>query len=305
MVVALFGLFLLAAGGTLGTLVALGTVPLEKLAFWRSPPPKEPTIPAGYVAVPISAKPIAAYVKVTRDHLFNTKTGRFASVYLPPDQITPEMKVRMNDVMGRVLDHDKPAGYVFTEKDFLPPGTREGWTAGIPPGKRAFRLDAGRIAGVHGLRAGDRIDIVASVPLDKPRHGRTEPWASQPAKQAEVRVLVQDGVIVAPVAARAMPTTTSSLTQGTRTSTRPVEEILIAVAPEEVSRLSEAETLEYGLTAVAHSGHPDDQAFAAERVADPPAPPRPRAIETIVGSKRHTVFFPPDGGSPVTWEAKR
>lgn len=296
---------LIGGAGTVGTLAATGTVDLASLAFWRTKPLEEPRIPPGAVAVPISARPIPAYTKLTRDHLFNAKTGKFAFVYLMPDQLQPGMLVKLSDLMGRVLDHDKPAGYAFTERDFLPEGTREGITAGVPPGKRAYRLDASKVAGVHGLQAGDHVDLVASVPLDAKGRGVTLLPASrvgpQPAKQADIRVIVQDGVIVSPVTMRAVPMTTSSLTQGARTTTRPVQEIVIAVEPDEVPRLSEAESLEYSLTAVAHSGHPDrtvDARITTRRDDSSSA----RIIESIVGTKRQTVYFPPSSRSPIKLE---
>ena len=58
------------------------------------------------------------------------------------------MLVNVSDVIGRVLEHEKTPGYVFTEADFLPKGTREGIVAGIPAGKRAIRLSADRVDGL-------------------------------------------------------------------------------------------------------------------------------------------------------------
>lgn len=299
----------LAAGATFGVLAGAGVVDTSKLAFWRKAEAPQPAPPADAIAVPICARPVPAYTKILRDHLFNTKTGKFAYVYLRREDIKPGTLTSMSEILGRVLVHDKSAGYAFTERDFAPQGTREGLTAGIPPGKRAYRLEASRIAGVHGLLAGDHLDVIASVPLDLKNAAALPPavrLGPRPAKQAEVRLIVRDGVVVTPVTTRAVPLTTSTLTQGARNTTRPVQEIVIAVDPDEVRRLSEAESLEYGLTAVAHSGVPGDESEPPATTADesPDGAAAPRVIETIVGGKRQTVYFPPGSDTPVKIEAK-
>src|SRR6266550_4471959 len=66
-------------------------------------------------------------------------------VFLPPRAVTKEMLLNISDIIGRVLDGDKKPGYVFTDADFLPRGTREGLVAGIPAGKRAIRISAERV----------------------------------------------------------------------------------------------------------------------------------------------------------------
>ena len=114
----------------LGVLMAVGVVDLSKL---RSNKPNT----AGLIPVPTPAKLISAYTRVRRDHLWDAANTRFTVVYLPPRAVTPEMITNIADIIGRVLDHDKEPGYVFTQEDFLPKGTREGLVAGIPEIGRA------------------------------------------------------------------------------------------------------------------------------------------------------------------------
>ena len=160
----LFFALLIGVVGTGGTLAAMGQLDLSFIPFFKK---EGPQIPPGAIPIPISGRAIPAYTKITRDDLFDAKSGKFAFVYLQQDQIAPQTMLQMTEVLGRVLDHDKPAGYVFTEKDFMPKGTRSGLTAGIPPGKRAYRLDASKISGVHGLQSGDHLDLIASAPLEQ------------------------------------------------------------------------------------------------------------------------------------------
>jgi hypothetical protein len=75
-------------------------------------------------------------------------------------------------------------------------------------------------------------------------------------KRGIVRPLVQDGVVVTPVRTREVPISSSSLMQGTTTRTVPVQEIVLAVDPQEVAPLAEAMDLEYEIICVARSGRP-------------------------------------------------
>jgi Flp pilus assembly protein CpaB len=226
----------------------------------------------GLVAVPVPARAIAAYARVTRDHFWDPANTRLTVVYLPPAAVTPEMLTRLTDILGRVLDHDKPAGFVFTETDFLPRGTREGLVAGIPAGKRAIRVEADKVQGLYGLRPGDRFDLVATLPIEAGRGGQAfgnvggvygqqlalQAQLSNWQKQATVRVMVQNGVIVEPMITRQIPVFSRSLTQGGITRMRPVQEIVIAVDPDEVAHLTEAMAVGAQISTVPRSGRPDD-----------------------------------------------
>jgi len=214
----------------LGILMALGVVDLSKL---RSNKPNT----AGLIAVPTPAKLIPAYTRVRRDHLWDAANTRFTVVYLPPRAVTPEMMTNIAEIIGRVLDHDKEPGYVFTQDDFLPKGTREGLVAGIPAGMRAVRISADKVDGLYGLHPGDRFDLMATLPIDANSSGgqtfnAAGPYASELAlqaqlsnwqKQATVRVIVQNAIIVEPMTTRGVATLQSSLTEGAATRLRPVQ----------------------------------------------------------------------------------
>lgn len=305
-----------------GALWGLGLIDLSKL---RSDKPST----AGLVPVPTVAGRVPAYVRLTRDHFWDAKNGRLATVYLPPQSVTPEMLVKLSDVIGRVLAHDKAPGYVFTEADFLPRGTREGIVAGIPAGKRAIRIAADKVEGLYGLHVGDRFDLLATMPIDGTRGGGSSQafsvagvYGQQLAlqarlsnwqKQATVRVMVQNGVIVEPMTIRGVPTYQSSLTEGGATRVRPVQEAVIAIMPEEVARLAEAMAVEARITAVPRSGRPDDEVDSRTPDLRPFSPftgprstafsgldsdvqsrqnPPFRVVETIMGQKRELTAVP-------------
>ena len=307
---------------TVGALIALGAVDLSRFRT------VQPTT-AGLVPVPTPSTKIPAYARVQRDHLWDRANGRLAMLYLPPEAVTKEMLVNISDIIGRVLDHEKEPGYVFTAADFLPEGTREGIVAGIPAGKRAIRIAADRVDGLYGLRAGDRFDILATMPIDAAGGARAfnfaGPYSQEVAlqaqlsnweKQATVRVIVQSAVIVEPMATRGVPTFQSSVTEGGATRTRPVQEAVIAIEPEEVALLTEAMAVDARLTTIPRSGRPDDPLDSATpdlRPFSPFAAPlasgggnpgsiesRPPAdlgdgftvVETIMGQKRSRTAVP-------------
>ncbi len=226
---------------------------------------------AGLIAVPTAAVQIPAHTRIQRDHLWDRAHTRLAVIYLPPRAVTKEMLLSISDIIGRVLDGDKQPGYVFTESDFLPRGTREGLVAGIPPGKRAIRISADRVDGLYGLNAGDRFDIVATLPIDAASGGRAPniagPYSQEVAlqaelsnwsKQATVRVIVQNASIVEPMSTRGVTTYQTSITQGTAARTRAVQEAVIAIQPDEVALLTEAMAVDAKLASIPRSGRPDD-----------------------------------------------
>ena len=301
---------------------------IDPLAPFRKQPPSL----KGLVAIPVGATVIPAYTKITRDHFWNPKTGSFAAMYLRPEQVTPEMIASMSQIIGRVMDHDKPVGYAFTEVDFLPKGTRPGLVAGIPAGKRAVRVPLEKIPGLAGLLPGDRFDLVSTLAVDAGAGGaltstggiygkqlelqaRMTNWT----KQATVRVVVQNGNIVQPVTTRQVPVANNTLTQGLVVRTRPVQEVVIAVGPGEVAHLTEAMVVGADLQCIPRSGRPDDPKDSITPESSPISPyggvvQRPSAntaaaatsgtaapgmfgagfapIETIAGSKREIITAP-------------
>jgi Flp pilus assembly protein CpaB len=312
------------AAGVLAVTASLWAVGVIDLSRLRS---RERST-AGLVPVPTLAAAVPAYTRLTRDHFVNPRTQDLMLLYLRPQSVTKEMMLDLRQILGRVLDHDKQPGFAFTENDFLPKGTREGIVAGIPAGKRAIRVPADKVDGLFGLRAGDRFDLVATLPIDG-RGGnqnfnfggvygqqlslqaRLTNWQ----KQATVRVMVQNGVVVEPMTTRQVPVFQNTMTQGGVTRMKPVQEIVIAVSPDEVAKLTEAMAVDAKISCVPRSGRPDDPVdsvtpdlrpvspftgpgsatFSAAGGATEAAPARSAPftmVETINGGKRELTAVP-------------
>lgn len=303
-------------------MVAAGVLGVAFLGLWAAGfinplAPFSKTGPAapdtrGKIAIPVSAVPIPAYTKVVRDHLWNANTGSFALIYLRPEQVTPEVKRDMSDIIGRVMDHDKPAAYAFTEADFLPKGTRPGIVGGIPSGKRAMRVTLDKVPGLVGLLPGDRFDLVSTLPIEAggaamggaglygkqlDLQARLSNWQ----KQATVRVIVQSGEIVQPAMIRQVPVVSNGLTTGMTVRTKPVQEAVIAVTPAEVPHLTEALAVGAEITCVPRSGRPDEPKATYTPELSPRNPYTGAvpgsgagftAIETISGTRRDMVTAP-------------
>jgi len=294
---------ILAGGaGTLAVLIALGHL---SWPLWKTETKDDH---AGMVAIPISAREIPAYSKITLTDLVDPETGALKVTYLPPQRVPEEAILSPTQIVGRVMRRDKSQGFAFKEDEFLPEGTRPGVAGGIPPGKRALTLSAEKIGGVRGLNAGDQVDLVASAAVDEGKQakrrrsdGRTVVFpatATAAGSQADVRVLAHEAVIVIPVTTRAIPITSNSLMEGARTATRPVQEVVIAVSPDEVMPLSEALATEMEVTAVLRSGHPDDPGEV--RIAPGSGTQDElKSTEVIIGGERKLYLYESKREQPV------
>ena len=213
------------------------------------------------------ARTIPAYTKIAREDVFDAKIGDFASIPVPRTTLTSDVLTDYGQIRGRVINHEKPAGYVFKEEDFYPKGTRAGLAGAIPPGKRSLLLEVSKVSGVHGLKVGDHIDLVATIPVEMPKGGgmgkfnsgfQAEAQMASMEKLANVRVLAQDAVLLTPVTRRQKPTVSKSISQGTIVRNIPVEEVVIAVDPDEVAPVTQALATEVNVMCVVRSGQPGD-----------------------------------------------
>ncbi len=290
-------------------LTVVGTVVVLK-APWQAKAAKPR--PQG-VPIPLAVKPIPAFSQVAREHLMDEKTMDFVLTYLSPEQVSRSGLLTYDKVVGRVLRKDHNPGYAFAEKDLFPIGTRPGLVAGVPPGKVSFVLEADKIMGIRGLRIGDRIDLLASMEInfDKALEGYRGRGMMSPAlydaqstltnlpKRAGVKPLVQGGAVVSPATARQVPVPGSPVGPNGKGKSRTMEEVIIAIDPEEVAPLTEALAVHASVFCVAHSGAPEDKI-----VPTPGSMPSPRVqvIETIVAGKRDILVFPNPQQGPIKVE---
>lgn len=272
----------------------------------------------GKVALPMSARALRGYSKVAREDLWDAAAGSISVYWMERSRVSEDLCTDVQEILGQVLADDKPAGYVFRKSDFLPPGTRPGMVAGIPAGKRAVRVEVNQVKGLIGLNPGDRFDLIATLAID-PEAGEftrfgglygpqlaLEASLSNAEKQATVRVVATNGVVVSGVETRAVPMTASSLTQGMVVRTRPVQEMVIAVDPHEAAPLAEAIAVEADLTCLPRSGRPDDPQDSVTPESKPRSPfargngsgPAMSFVEQIGGTQRELVPVPAAGSRP-------
>lgn len=200
--------------------------------------------------------------------LFETRSGK--TVHEAAVISLSGTLMNINDILGRVLAKDKNPNFAFREDSFLPKGTRPGMAAGIPAGMQALTIETSKLSGVHGLKQGDAVDLLAAIPKDLladfdpsfRRHQRDQFVSKSRRKEespaSETRLLAASVVIVQPVRMRSKAESTSSLTQGKRVQAIPVEEIVLAIAEADVPQVQLALSRDLALTAVAQTGRPDD-----------------------------------------------
>lgn len=243
------------------------------------------TAPPGTIAVPAAGTDIPAYTQIRLEHLIDPQTLDLRAVFLPEGSILPETFVDATEIVGRVLAVDKRNGQLFSKADFYPPGTREGIVAGIPAGKRAMRIEAGKVNGIVGLARGDRFDLVATLDLSKATGGSVQlQGAAQGGfgplgSRMRATTIVAGGAVVQPLETRSVAGSKGKV----------VEEMVIAVAPEEVASLTEALHNQARVDCVPISGQPTEVA----KTPSNGTPSRSRSslsmVETIVGGQRKVI----------------
>lgn len=299
--------------GSAGVLAILAAVGVIDVPFLRKAPvvaakTKQPP-PPGSVPVILAPRPIPAFTQVTRDHLLDVKTLDFVVMYLPAETVAKSGLLPFDKITGRVLAVPKTPGFGFTEKDFLPIGTRPGIVAGIPAGKRSFVLQSDRITGIQALQMGDHLDVLATLPVDFDKMLEKHMKNGMPLfiaesqlssgsylpRRAGVKSLVQNGVVVQPVTTREVPVPNAPLGPHGETKKRVVQEVTIAIEPTEVAPLTEALAVHAEIFCVAHSGLPGD---APKTTPGSNPSPRINATEIITGNKREVLIFTTPGGPP-------
>jgi Flp pilus assembly protein CpaB len=333
------GILLVAIVGGMLLLHASGVIEIPLLTGAKEEPPPRIDM-RGKVLVPMSARTILAYSAVSQSDLFDVRTGNIRSYPMRKEHVPEGTMLDLQALLGRVLKRDHPAGQIFLESEFYPRGTRPGPTAGVPPGKRAMRLNSSAIPGLHGLNQGDRFDIVmtreveieeprattrssggARVPLEGPyaplHAAERETPAAPPLptvkrRYAEVELVVEDGLLVMPIHQRQeIGMKAAGLLSGPKLQQKPVEELIIAVNPSEVSALNRAMALQAHLQVAMRSGQVEsdsnaDEGHIPEIVVDPAAiAPQPegadggegpekhyRMVEVIVGGKKQLISIP-------------
>ena len=315
---AVLGFFVLLIGavGTVGLLAFFGVVNLSALLSHHR---ARRDTREGMVAIPVSSRFIATHSRVEREDLADyVHSLPVLYIYRKPADVGKTWITDYSEIVGRVMARDKKAGLVFSESDFMPRGTRPGLVSGIPVGKRGMVLDANQIRGLDELRVGDHFDLLSSEPVDlqglqpEVRAGsssrsliKSMGSASGIGQSARVIVLVENGVLVtrpAKPGQAAAPRSNSAANQltGAGAASRKNQplEMAIAVAPEEITPLTEALTAKKSIFCVARSGLPDEK---FDRTTIPAADPLKKVsvIEVMHGKKSALEAFAASDGSPL------
>ena len=274
----------------------------------------------GMVRVYASPRPLPAFTKITMDQLLDD--GRPFTVAVS-QKVAEERGlfaegIALTRLLGRVLKRDKPIYYALSESDLLPLGTRAGANAGIPPGMRGVWVDVSKVTGLADMRAGDRVDLVAATAETQPSaldtsvlgnvtdtvmKARLTAAAStaQRGSASAAWVVAREARVIAPTRSRPRPGAA-----GRRGSAATLDEIFLAMDPNDVAQLSKALAQGTTLLAAPRSSQPTAEPveIADDRPADataelqkllqgdPGQPGSMQMIEVIRGGVRETVTVP-------------
>lgn len=242
------------------------------------------------IQVPVIARPIAAYSKITLEDFKGPVTGKLRTYQFPASRVGENWMLDVNDLIGRVAKEDLKTGYVVFAEQLFPAGTRPGPTAGIPPGKRSMLLTTDDVAGLTAFKQGDLIELVAARPYNVGQLGQTQTGlesgdptgeaAAGPFDQADVAVIATEVLIVTrgdpevrsftlsqPVNevqettfGGAVLSRSSTTTRQIQTIERTVTDFTLALSAKEVTLVSEALATNANIYAVARSGNADARA---------------------------------------------
>lgn len=243
---------------------------------WLDSEPDPPSEPSreGMIAVPRSLTQLRAFEVVEREDVYDLERGDDSYYWFPVERVegNPDWKLNVSDIIGRVMARDKRPDFVFTEKDFLPEGSRPGIAAGVPEGKQGFFLTADQVPGLRLLKMGDRFDLLASLPEEAASAGAefgllvggVKVRGNKPIPLNGVRLLVQGGLVVALTKGREITTQgglalESSNADGRRTTNTSTEQLTIAIDPEEVVPLTQALGSKLSIHAVARTGRTNEE----------------------------------------------
>jgi hypothetical protein len=279
---------IVGGAGCFAVLVATGVIDLP---FLRRPVLAQPKPRPEGDPIPLSARTIPAYTELERGHVMNEK-AELTVLHLPADQVQKHGLLPLEKILGRVLKAEKAPGYGFSERDFLPIGTRPGIVGGVPYGKRSFMIEADRIGGVDGLNIGDHVDVLLGeviLDMDKSLDKILGPEAAMlsalfPGKRYGGRVLAQDSVVVTPVTNQKVPVKEGTLGRDGNPKLHVLQRLTIAVEPKEAPLLTAALAAKGFIYCVGRSGLPDDSPGNTPDTVIPL--PKVTKIETIRGSKR-------------------
>ncbi len=232
------------------------------------------------------------------------------------------------DIIGRVVKSDKSPGFAFAEANFFEKGTPAGLAGATPPGMRAMTLEADQLAGVHRISMGEQIDLVANIPLQKLSRFEFSTGSQLPGaelvvdasrsdrdqeKETTARLVARQAVVLTPVVKRVSTETSASLSQGKRLLDVPVEEVVLAVAAEDVSAVTAALELGATVNVLVRSGRLDadePSLDVAEGMVAVPIPGqtllayqliRPGSFEDPATAHVRTILVPEETAQTSNW----
>lgn len=236
--------------------------------------------------------------------------------------------IHATDIIGRVVKNDKSPGFAFSEGNFFSEGTPAGLAGATPRGMRAMTLQAAQLAGVHRISQGEQIDLVANIPLQKLERfeystgsrllgselindgQRTQ---KDGEKETTARLVANGAIVLMPVVQRVSTESSASLTQGKRLLRVPVEEVVLAVAAEDVAAVTAALELGATVNVLVRSGRPETESPAPTIPAGMVAVPIPGqsllAYQTIqtasfqdpATAAIRTIIVPVETASASSW----
>ena len=130
---------------------------------------KQETAPEGFRAVPVTARPIKIWSKLSVDDFVDPSTGRPRIMYFPEERVGDDWVTDLNELIDRVVVREIESGRTIRRSDLAPFRSKSGPTTGIPVGKMGIHVTGDQIRGLDEatlLQPGDQFKLVVTHPYD-------------------------------------------------------------------------------------------------------------------------------------------
>jgi len=240
----------------------------------------------GQIPIPIGARSMQAFNRVEREDLFDTQTKTVKISWVEPATAKKMGFItQYPEVIGRVLNHDKEAGYAFTEADFYPKGAQPTPANAVEANMRGLYVDPSKIEGLGALKRDDHFDLIAVKPAGA-AVDHTTTYGDRSIAQSEAdrrvwnttsRALVQNGKVIL-----ALPPSQAG-------KPKAGDQMYIQISPNEFVGLQDALALGARISCATR---PAIAAASTKPMPDPSAPVPTDSIEVLSGAKSRRYEIP-------------
>lgn len=118
------------------------------------------------VSIPILAREVQPYQRLTIDDFVDPATGRVQTLLFDPEEVQNDWEYDLRELVDRVTLKPLRAGYPVRRSQLAPQETPSGPAVGLKPGQRGLTVTSAQIAGLDALPIGSVFDLATARGVD-------------------------------------------------------------------------------------------------------------------------------------------